>query len=1046
MEALREALQDGDPRRIGPYTTLARLRATASAVQYVGRDEAAGGEPVVLSLAREELAALPAFRSRFSAEARTAEGLAGGWVTAPLDLSTDGSELWTAYAYVPAVTLSEAIALAGPLPERAVRTLGAGLAETLSRVHAAGTVLHGLAPATVLLVSDGPRLSAFGALGAAAHAEPAPGGGLSVRLGYLTPEQLAGEPPGTASDLFVLGLLLAYAATGTTPFPDGRAIAGAAPELDGVPDRLRDVVASCLAKSPADRPTAGGAAAALALEGAAALAKEGWLPEPVLTALSGQADAVARLARGDRAAVPRDASPVAQALSPGGTAGAEAPPQDADASGQTSATAVIREGGQATATAATDASGQTTATAPGDASGQATATAPGDASGQATATAPGDASGQATATAPGDASGQATATAPGDASGQATATAPGDASRTALPAQDATGQTTATAPGDATGQTTATAPGDATGQTTATAPGDASRTALPAQDAGGGRPAPLAAPSGDATGAGLPPQDAPGTGPEDGRGRDTPALSPADVRRVDRVTAALGIPRVRSAPEDATAGRARSAAPGVLPVGGSHAATIAPDAPPAHGAEPVTAAQGALPAAAPDPVPPAPEAPAGQAVRLTDTAPAAPDGGDAPKSALTASVLAAKAGAERRALVLGAAAGTVGLLVGGGVGAALAGGDEDETTPAAPPGPAPAAKPLPGVPPAPLWAYRHAGDGSAQATAWRDRVLVVSDDKGCTGVDLRTGRRLWNQPAAASAGHRPVVAGDGLFVIGATHFLWLSPQDGTVRHRIAAPAHVSAVTGTEGPVVWFTGTAGAGTFLVAYDAVARKELWRAQVPNGRARNAVPRYQGVAVRPDGLLVRQDGGSLTPQQQKANKGRGLFALYDRTGGKRLWGKHFGTVHQSAPVFGDAAGRLFALAGPDLHAYDTRSGRQLWRAAGAAGEGSVHGGTLFVPTAGHRLFALDAASGATRWTRSTEAGSGGGQPRVLLTTGGRTALVLESTQVTAFSTADGSRLWKFQDAGGPDPVTGYRGVVAGRTAVVWRGRAFYGLPLGR
>ncbi|MDI9888385.1 PQQ-binding-like beta-propeller repeat protein [Streptomyces sp. HNM0645] len=919
MEALREALQDGDPRRIGPYTTLARFRATASAVQYVGRDEAAGGEPVVLSLARAELSALPAFRSRFSAEARTAERLAGGWVTAPLDLSTDGSELWTAYAYVPAVTLDEAIALAGPLPERAVRTLGAGLAETLSRVHAAGTVLHGLAPETVLLASDGPRLSAFGALGAAAHAEPAPGGGLSVRLGYLTPEQLAGEPPGTASDLFVLGLLLAYAATGTTPFPDGRAIADAAPELDGVPHGLRDVVASCLAKSPADRPTAGSAAAALALEGATAPAKEGWLPEPVLTALSAQADAVTRLALGGRAAVSRDPVPVVQPLPPGDTAGAEASPQDAGASGRASATA----------------------------------------------------------------------------------------------------------------------------------PDDASRTALPAQDAGGGRPAPPAAPSCDATGtvragAGLPPQDAPGTGPEDGRGRDTPAPSPADARRVDRVTAALGIPRVRSAPEDATAGRAGSAAPGVLPVVGSGAATIAPDAPPVHGAEPVTAAQGALPAPPPAPVPPVPEAPAGRAVRLTDTAPAAPDGGDAPKSALTASVLAAKAGAERRALVLGAAAGTVGLLVGGGIGAALAGGDEKAA--AARPGPAPAAKPLPGVPPAPLWVYRHAGDGSAQATAWRDRVLVVSDDKGCTGVDLRTGRRLWTRPAAASAGHRPVVAGDGLFLIGATHFLWLSPQDGTVRHRIAAPAHVSAVTATEGPVVWFTGTAGAGTFLVAYDAVARKELWRAQVPNGRGRNAVPRYQGVAVRPDGLLVRQDGGSLTPQQQKANKGLGLFALYDRTGGKRLWGKHFGTVHQSAPVFGDAVGRLFALAGPDLRAYDTRSGKQLWRAAGAAGEGSVHGGTLFVPTAGHRLLALDAASGATRWTRSTEAGGGGGQPRVLLSTGGRTALVLESTQVTAFSTADGTRLWKFQDAGGPDPVTGYRGVVAGRTAVVWRGRAFYGLPLGR
>lgn len=933
MEALQEALQDGDPRRIGPYTTLARLRATAGAVQYVGRDEAAGGEPVVLSLARADLAALPAFRKRFAAEARTAERLAGGWVLAPVDLSPDGSELWTAYAYVPAVTLGEAIALTGPLPERAVRTLGAGLAETLSRVHATGTVLHGLAPETVLLAADGPRLSAFGALGAAAHAEPAPGGGLSVRLGYLTPEQLAGERPGTASDLFVLGLLLAYAATGTTPFADGRAIADAAPRLDGVPDGLRDLVASCLAKSPADRPTAGGAAATLALEGAAALAKDGWLPESVLAALSGQAEAVTRLARGgdDPASSRPDAAPVGPALPPGGAADAGTPAQDTDGGKRTPDTTAAEENDRAARA--------------------------------------------------------------------------GLPVQDALPAQDTDG-------GERTPDTTAV---DVSDRTTG-AGGDraAAGSGVAPQDSAANRLALPAAQSGGRTGA--------GSHSAEDRGRDTLALSPADVRRVDRTTAALGIPRVHSASEGA------AAAHGAVPTPESGRPAAVPGA---------AAAQSAT-------APGAPAGWAGQPTPGTGRPATAPDGGDPPKSALTASVLAARAGAERRALVLGGVAGAVGLLLGGGIGVAVAGGDE--SAPAAAPEPAPAAKPLPGVPPAPLWAYRHPGDGSPQVTAWRDRVLVVSDEKGCTGVDLRTGRRLWTQPAAAGARHRPVVAGDVLLVIGATHFLWLSPQDGTVRHRTAAPAHVSAVTATEGPVVWFTGTSGTGTFLVAYDAVARKELWRAQVPAGRGRNAVPRYQGVAVRPDGVLVRQDGGSLTPQQQKANKGRGLFALYDKPGGKRLWGRYFGAVHQSAPVFGDPAGRLYAVAGPDLHAYDTRSGRQLWRAAGAAGEGSVHGGTLFVPTAGHRLYALDAASGATRWTQSTEAGGGGGQPRVLLAAGGHTALVLEATQVTAFSTADGTRLWKFQDAGGRSPVSGYRGVVAGRTAVVWRDRAFYGLPVGR
>ncbi|MCX4769827.1 PQQ-binding-like beta-propeller repeat protein [Streptomyces sp. NBC_01285] len=294
-----EALRQDDPPHFGPYTTLARLRETAAAVQYLARG-AAPQDLAVITAARPPLAALPAFRRRFQAEARTADRLAGGWVAAQLATRTDGSEdddlLWTASEYVPALTLAEAIGTAGPLPERTLRILGAGVAETLSRVHATGAVLQGLAPRTVLLAEDGPRLTAFGPLGAAADAEARPGGQLSVRLGYLTPEQVEGREAGPASDLFVLGLLLAYAATGSTPLADGPAaqaaerIAHTDPELAAVPDALRDLVARCLAKDPADRPTAGAVAAELALEGAAGLARGGpWLPAPLSAAMAEQA-------------------------------------------------------------------------------------------------------------------------------------------------------------------------------------------------------------------------------------------------------------------------------------------------------------------------------------------------------------------------------------------------------------------------------------------------------------------------------------------------------------------------------------------------------------------------------------------------------------------------------------------------------------------------------------------------------------------------------------------------------------------------------------
>ncbi|MGC5360913.1 PQQ-binding-like beta-propeller repeat protein [Streptomyces sp. DT24] len=330
-----EALRQDDPRHFGPYTVLARLREAAGAVQYLARGASAptsAPRTAVIVAARPRLAALPAFRRRFQAETGTAERLAGGWVQPTLTRTeerADGGELWAAWAYVPSLTLAEAIELTGPLPEHAVRVLGAGIAETLSRVHATGAVLRGLSPRTVALADDGPRLTAFGPLGGAVAAEARPGGQLSVRLGYLTPEQVEGEEPGPASDVFVLGLLLAYAATGTTPLADGPAagaverIAHMEPELGAVPPALRELVARCLAKDPASRPTAGEIAAELALEGAAALAKDGWLPARLTEELAEQAAHARRLAS---PAASLDASPGGHAPATGHGGGETAGP------------------------------------------------------------------------------------------------------------------------------------------------------------------------------------------------------------------------------------------------------------------------------------------------------------------------------------------------------------------------------------------------------------------------------------------------------------------------------------------------------------------------------------------------------------------------------------------------------------------------------------------------------------------------------------------------------------------------------------------------
>lgn len=376
------ALNGADPRRFGPYRTLAVLREAGTTRGYLARGD--DGRTVTVTAAKPRLAAVPVFRGRFRQEVAAAARLAGPWAQPVLDSAPDDPVPWFASPFVPSLSLAEAVALAGPLPEPVVRALGAALAEMLERTRAAtGGAFQGLGPEVVLLAADGPRISAFGPLGAATAAAEGPGGGLAVTLGYLTPEQVAGHRPGPPADVFVLGTLLAYAATGTNPFDtdhagadhtDARPVAGDVPgdvsgdapgsaarhraaeriahqepDLASVPEELRPVLARCLAKDPARRPEPAVLAAVLAPSGAAAAVSAGRLPARLTAALAEQASAVlgleAREDQDDREgrekavpAVPAtptvpDASPAAEAGPAGGRGAAPDRPTTRRAAG-----------------------------------------------------------------------------------------------------------------------------------------------------------------------------------------------------------------------------------------------------------------------------------------------------------------------------------------------------------------------------------------------------------------------------------------------------------------------------------------------------------------------------------------------------------------------------------------------------------------------------------------------------------------------------------------------------------------------------------------
>ena len=255
-----EPLAADDPQQVGGYRLRARLGAGGMGQVYLGFSPA--GRAVAVKVVHRQFARDPQFVRRFGREVEAAGAVSGAY-TAPVVASGPGDDPpWLATVFVPGPSLAEVIAKAGPLPEPAVWRLAGGLVEALQAVHAGGLVHRDLKPANVLLATDGPRLIDFGI------SRALEGSAMSVTTlivgtpAYMSPEQAEGLRVGPASDVFSLGSVIAFAATGAAPFGAGPSspivvayrVVNAEPDLSHVPASLTDLVATCLAKDPADRP------------------------------------------------------------------------------------------------------------------------------------------------------------------------------------------------------------------------------------------------------------------------------------------------------------------------------------------------------------------------------------------------------------------------------------------------------------------------------------------------------------------------------------------------------------------------------------------------------------------------------------------------------------------------------------------------------------------------------------------------------------------------------------------------------------------------
>jgi serine/threonine protein kinase len=248
-----------DPRVIGEYRLRAQLGAGGMGRVYLGLSPA--GRAVAIKVVHPDLASDADFLRRFGQEVAAARAVSGIYTAPVVASGLNERPPWLATAFVPGPSLDQVVGENGPLPEQALWPLLAGLVEALQAIHACGVVHRDLKPANVLLAADGPRVIDFGIARAADGTSLTAAGVVFGTPGFMSPEQAEGRGAGPASDVFALGCVVAYAAAGMGPFGTGTAAAilyrvvHADPVLDGVPPRLRAVIAACLAKDPAARPS-----------------------------------------------------------------------------------------------------------------------------------------------------------------------------------------------------------------------------------------------------------------------------------------------------------------------------------------------------------------------------------------------------------------------------------------------------------------------------------------------------------------------------------------------------------------------------------------------------------------------------------------------------------------------------------------------------------------------------------------------------------------------------------------------------------------------
>jgi len=274
---MSKPLLAGDPVRLGDYELLSRLGTGGMGTVYLGRDRT--GRKVAVKVIRAEFSWDDELRRRFRSEVNRARQVPSFATAAVLDADLGHSPPYLVVEFVDGPSLADVVRDQGPLPVETLRSVAVGIATALVGIHGAGVIHRDLKPENVLFGLGGIKVIDFGiARPLEITSQHTRTDQMVGTVAYMAPERFEADASRTvtpAADIFAWGVVIAYAATGHTPFEADSTTATAMriltqpPTLTGIGGPLRELVGWALVKNPEDRPTARELLDALLADGSA---------------------------------------------------------------------------------------------------------------------------------------------------------------------------------------------------------------------------------------------------------------------------------------------------------------------------------------------------------------------------------------------------------------------------------------------------------------------------------------------------------------------------------------------------------------------------------------------------------------------------------------------------------------------------------------------------------------------------------------------------------------------------------------------------------